>query len=181
MSSDDTGPEETLERHYRVTLDFRVLARAITDEVRQESFFFNDRSASAGTPEFAEQIEKQRRLYALLRNDRRALEQYLLLVLTQEAGNFVYEGLPDAFDAADEDELMETLYKDMPEEDVSYFEECRRMGGLAENTELVAMAFKVEWVGAEVAEMTGKVTGDVSRAEAVERVKTRLVRKLNLF
>lgn len=180
MSSDDTGPE-TLELHYRVTLDFRVLARAITDEVRQESFFFSDRSTLAGTPEFAEQIEKQRRLYALLRGDRRIFEQYLLSVLTQEAGNFVYEGLPDAFDAADEDELMETLYKGMPEEDAGYFEECRRAGALAENTELVATAFKVEWVGAEVAEMARRVEGDVSRAATVERVKTSFVRRLNLF
>lgn len=177
MSSDDTGPE-TLECHYRVTLDFRVLARAITDEVRQESIFFNDRSTLAGTPEFAEQIEKQRRLYALLRNDRRALEQYLLLVLTQEAGNFVYEGLPDAFDAADEDELMESLYQGMEEEDASYFEECRRMDALAENTDLIATAFKVEWVGAEVTEASNRIVGNVKRAEVVERTKTRLLRKM---
>lgn len=179
MSSDDTGPGETLERHYRVTLDFRVLARAITDEVRQESFFFKDKGAT-GDEEFAERVERQRRLYGLLRNDRQAFEQYLLSVLTQEAGNFVYEGLPDAFDAADEDELLETLYQGMAEEDAGYFEECRRMGALAENTDLVATAFKVEWVGAEVAEIGQRLAGDVRKAEAMGRAKERVIKKLGV-
>src|SRR5205823_1685290 len=120
----------TFERHYRVTLDFRLLLRPITHEVCQESFFFNDRSASAGEPFFLENIERQRRLYALLRGDREALERYLLSVLTQEAGNFVYEGLVDAFNAADEDELLVPLYKGMAEEDARFFEECRKEGSL---------------------------------------------------
>jgi hypothetical protein len=170
---------ETLERHYRVTLDFRLLLRPITPEVCQESFFFNDRSKSAGEPYFRENIERQRRLYRLLRGDREALERYLLSVLTQEAVMFAYEGLPDAFDAADEDELLIPLYRRMVEEDATFFEECRRMGALDANTDLIATAFKVEWTGVEVAEMSRRVVGDVKRAEAVEQTKTRLVRKLN--
>jgi hypothetical protein len=71
MSSDE--PEVgTLERHYRVTLDFRLLAREITPEVCRESFFFSDESDSAGEPNFQENIERQRRLYQLLRSDRQA-------------------------------------------------------------------------------------------------------------
>lgn len=107
----------TLERHYRVTLDFRVLVREITPEVCRESFFFNDENASAGEPHFRENIERQRRLYRLLRGNRQAPEQYLLSVLTQEVGNFVSGGLADAFDAADEDELLMPLYRRMNEED----------------------------------------------------------------
>lgn len=170
---------ETLERHYRVTLDFRLLLRPITPEVCQESFFFNDSSASVGEPHFRENIERQRRLYRLLRNDGAVLERYLLAVLTQEAGNFVYEGLPHAFDAVEEEELLVPLYEEMGEEDSMFFEECREMGALAENTELIAKAFKVEWVGAEVAEMSRRVEGDVKMAEVVERTKVRLIRKMN--
>ena len=44
MSSCESDTD-TLERHYRVTLDFRVLARPITDEVRQENFFFREKIA----------------------------------------------------------------------------------------------------------------------------------------
>ena len=166
----------TIERHYRVTLDFRVLAREITPEVCRESFFFNDENASAGKPHFRENIERQRRLYRLLRDNRQVLEQYLLSVLTQEAGNFVYDGLADAFDAADEDELLVPLYKRMSKEDGRFFEECRELGALDANTELIATAFKVEWVGAEVTDMNRRVLGDVNRAEIVERTKTRLIR-----
>lgn len=170
---------ETLEKHYRVTLDFRVLVRTITPEVCQESNFFNDRSATAHEPDFLENIERQRRLYKLLRNNQPVLEQYLLSVLTQEVGQFAYEGLTDAFDTKDEDELLTPLYRSMSEEDIRFFEECRGMNALEENTELIATAFKVEWVGVEVDEMSRRVTGDVKRAEIVERAKTRLMKKLN--
>jgi hypothetical protein len=166
----------TLERHYRVTLDFRVLAREITAEVCQESFLFNDENASAAEPQFRENIERQRRLYRLLRENRQVLEQYILSVLTQEAGNYVYGRLADAFDVADEDELLVPLYRRMTEEDARFFEESRARGVLAENTELIAIAFKAEWVGAEVAEMNRRVLGDVKRAEIVERTKIRLIR-----
>jgi hypothetical protein len=177
MSSGEAGAE-TLERHYRVTLDFRLLLRPITAEACRESYFFNERSASDGEPSFRESVERQRRLYRLLRGDPETLEKYLLSVLTQEAGICVHERLPDAFDAADEDELLVPLYEGMPEEDAAFFTECRLMGALAENTELIARAFEVEWLGAEVAEMSRKLEGDVKRAEAVEQTKTRLVRRL---
>lgn len=169
----------TLERHYRMTLDFRLLEREITSEVCRESFFFNDSNPSACDPYFQENIERQRRLYALLRNDPRVLEQYLLSVLTQEAGNFVYEGLIDVFNVQDEEELLVPLYKVMAEEDARFFEECRVDGVLDANTDLIATAFKVEWVGVEVAEMNRRIEGDVKVAEIVERTKTRLVKKLN--
>lgn len=177
--SDGESDADTLELHYRVTLDFRLLVRAITPEVCRESFFFNDQSDSAGEPYFQENIERQRRLYQLLRDNRPLLEQYLLSALTQEAGNFVYEGLPDAFDIKDEDEILVPLYKSMAEEDVRFFDECREMGALDANTELVGAAFKVEWVGAEVEEMNRSMVGDVKRAEIVERTKMRLMRRLN--
>lgn len=175
--SDGESDMESLERHYRITLDFRLLLRPITPEVCQESFYFSDKSASTGEPNFSENIERQRRLYRLLRNNRALLERYLLAVLTQEAGNFVYEGLPNAFDAVEEEELLVPLYEEMGEEDSKFFEECREMGALAENTELIAKAFKVEWVATEVAEMSRRVEGDVKMAEVVERTKVRLIRK----
>jgi hypothetical protein len=178
MKSGESGAG-TLEMHYRVTLDFRLLLRPITSEVCQESFFFNDRSASASEPHFQENIERQQRLYELLRSNPKTLERYLLSVLTQEAGNFVYEGLVDAFDASDEEELLVPLYKGMEDEDAHFFEECRKEGALDANTELIATAFKVEWLGAEVAEMSRRIIGDVKRAEIVEQTKTRMIKKLN--
>jgi hypothetical protein len=172
----DTG---TLELHYRVTLDFRLLVRAITPEVCQESLFFNDESQSAGEPYFRENIERQRRLYELLRNNRPVLEEYLLSVLTQEAGRFASDGLMDAFDAKEEEEILKPLYRGMAEEDVRFFDECREMNALADNTELIERAFKVEWTGAEVEEMNRRIAGDVKRAEVVAQTKSRLLRMLH--
>lgn len=177
--SRDENDTETLELHYQVTLDFSMLVRYITPEVCQESFFFNDKNPSAGEPHFQENIERQRRLYRLLRNNRPLLDQYLLTALTQEAGNCVYESLPDAFDVKDEEEILVLLYKSMAEDDVRFFDECQDVGALDANTELITRAVKVEWVGAEVAEMGRRMVGDVKRAEVVERTKRRLIRKFN--
>lgn len=169
----------TLERHYRVTLDFRLLAREITPELCRESFFFNDEKYEAGGTDFQEIVERQRRLYALLRKNRRVLERYLLSVLTQEAGSFVHDGLVEAFGAGDEVELLVPLYKGMAEEDVRFFDKCRQEESLDANTDLIATAFKVEWVGTEVVEMSWRVEGDVKRAEVVEQTRTRMIRKLS--
>jgi hypothetical protein len=71
------------------------------------------------------------------------------------------------------------LLKSLSEEDARFFEECRELNALGENTELIAAAFKVEWIGAEIGEMNRRMAGDVKRAEVVEQTKTRLIRSLN--
>jgi hypothetical protein len=179
MSGGGEPDADTLERHYRVTLDFRLLAGEITPELCRESFFFNDKGGQEGEPQPDENVERQRRLYRLLRANSNVLEQYLLSVITSEAGRYASDGLADAVGAEEEGELLVPLIREMAEEDAQFFEECRQIGVLAENTELVAQAFKVEWVGAEVEEVSRRVVGDVKRAEVVEQTTTRLIKKLN--
>jgi hypothetical protein len=174
MNSDE-HKIETQELHYRVTMDFRMLIRPITAEVCQESLFFNAQCAPEEEPIFEENVERLRRLYKLLLNNPQALEQYLLSVLIQEVGHIADEGLMDAFDAKEEDEILVPLYKSMAEEDVSFFEGCRELKALSENTEVISAAFKVEWEGAEIGEMSRRMVGDVKRAEIVEQTKMRLI------
>ena len=178
MNRDENEPE-TLELHYRVMLDFRLLARVITPEVCQESFFFNDEKWRADDPDFQENIERQRRLYKLLRHNRPLLKEYLLSVLTQEAGNLVYEGLPHAFDIKEGDDILAPLYKSMAAKDVRFFDECRELNALDANTDLIATAFTVEWLGAEMEEMNRRLVGDVKMAKVVEKTKMRLLNKMN--
>jgi hypothetical protein len=130
-----------LEKHYRVTMDFRMLVRPITPEVCQESLFFNAKVSPEEEPIYLENVERLRRLYKLLLDNPKVLEEFLLYVITQEAGHFAYEGLTDAFDAKDEEELLVPLLQSMAEEDRRYFEECRHLQVLSENTELIASAF----------------------------------------
>lgn len=178
MNREESDPD-MMEMHYRVRLDFRMLVREITPEVCHESFFFNDQRDSASEPDFYENVERQRRLYKLLRNSRPLLEQYLLTALTQEAGSLVYDGLPDAFDIRDEDEILASLYKSMAEEEVWSFDECLKINALDANTELITVTVKVEWLVAEVEEMNRRMTSDVKRAEIVEKTKIRLMRQMN--
>jgi hypothetical protein len=165
IGDDDSGGEsdaESPERHYRITLDFRLLLRPFTPELCQESFF--DRgSALAREPYSGEEVERQGRLYALLRKNEDVLERYLLTVLAQEAAGFVFGGLVEAFGLAEDEVLLAPLYAEMSEADVKYFKDAGA-GMLWERTELVAKAFAVEWVGAECAEMKRRVVGDLTRA-----------------
>jgi hypothetical protein len=164
IGDDHSGGEsdvESLERHYRVTLDFRLLLRPLTPEVCQESFPFDDKGASTEELHLRENVERQRRLYALLLNNERVLERYLLTVVAQEAAGVVFGGLAGAFGVAEDEDLLEPLYAQMSEDDARHFREA---GMLWERTELVTEAFGVKWVGAEFAEMNRRVVGDLRRA-----------------
>lgn len=151
---------ESLERHYRLTLDFRLLLRPFTPELCRESFFPSG-TALAREPRSGEGVERQRRLYALLRKNKDVLERYLLTVVANEAAGFVFGGLAEAFGVAEDEDLLAPLYAEMSEEDAGYFEGCAGVGMLWESTDLVAKAFAVEWVGAECAEMNRRMVGDL--------------------
>jgi hypothetical protein len=163
---DESGGEtdaESLERHYRITLDFRLRLRPITPEVCRESFFFKDENASADEPHLRENVERQRRLLALLRNNKQVLERYLLTVVAQEAAGLVFGGLAEAFGVTEDEDVLSPLYAQMSEEDAKYFEGCAEEGLLWESAQPVAKAFGVEWVGAELAEINRRVVGDLGR------------------
>lgn len=169
---DDSGGEsdvDSLERHYRITLDFRLLLGPFTPEPCWESFF--DRgSALAREPYSGEEVERQRRLYALLRKNKDVLERYLLTVAANEAVGFVFGGLVEAFGLAEDEDLLAPLYAEMSEGDAKYFQEA---GMLWERTGLVAKAFEVEWVGAECAEISRRVVGDLTKAGGGSRAGER--------
>ncbi|HEY0172948.1 MAG TPA: hypothetical protein VGB98_18155, partial [Pyrinomonadaceae bacterium] len=122
---DESGGEpdaESLERHYRVTLDFRLRLRPLTPEVCRECFFFQDENATADEQRLRESVERQRRLLALLRKNERVLERYLLAVVAQQAAGVVFGGLAGVFGVAEDEDLLAPLYAQMSEEDGRYFE-----------------------------------------------------------
>lgn len=156
----DTGSPE---RHYRVTLDFRLRLRPLTPEVCRESFFFDAQNASSDEQHLRENVERQRRLLAVLLKNERVLGRYLLAAVAQEAAGVVFGGLGEAFGVAEDEDLLAPLYGQLSEEDSAYFEEHGEVGA-SESTEPVAKAFEVEWVGAEFAEMSRRVVGRPKRA-----------------
>lgn len=175
----DESETGTLEKHYRVTLDFKMLVREITPEVCQESFYLNNKDKGEDEAGFNEQIERQKRLYRLLRQDRQAMEQYLLSVLAQDTERFTSERLISAFNLRKEEEVLAPLCQKMSKDDAKFFEECRAMGVLEANTELISTAFKVEWTGAEIAEMKSVLEGDLKRAEVIEETTISLIKSFN--
>jgi hypothetical protein len=76
----------------------------------------------------------------------------------------------------DEEEILVPLYKSMAEEDVRYFDESRENDVFDESVELISAAVKVEWVGAEVQEMSRRITGDVQKAKIIDQTEKRMMR-----
>ena len=170
---------ETIEKHYRLTMDFRLLVRPITSEVCKESFHYDEKTDTEDNPDYRERVEMARRLHRLLLSNRAILEEYLLSVIISDAGSVAEKGLWDAFDTKEESEILIPLFKSMNEEDRQFFEECLEMGVLSENTELVSAAFKVDWLGVEIGEMDRRLIGDPKRAQIVEETKSRLFKQIN--
>jgi DNA-binding winged helix-turn-helix (wHTH) protein len=88
-----------------------------------------------------------------------------LLLLLERDGGILFK-----------DELMETLWPD------TYVDEANITQNVAVLRKALCrtQAFKVEWVGTEVAEVSHRVVGDVKRAELVERTKAHLISKAQL-
>jgi len=177
----DESDTETVEKHYRVTLDFKMLIREITPEVCQESFYLGDKYRGEGEDEaeLTERIDRQKRLYKLLREDKQAMEQYLLSVLTQDAARYAYDRLTNAFKVKREEEVLIPIYQRMAKEDVEFYEGCRKVGALEPNVELISAAFKVEWTGAEIVELKNMLEGDPERAEVIEETTFSLIKSFN--
>ncbi|HKC63538.1 MAG TPA: hypothetical protein VKB86_07865, partial [Pyrinomonadaceae bacterium] len=93
---------KTIEKHYRLTLDFRLLVRPITSEVCKESFHYDEKTDTEDNPDYQERVERSQRLHRLLLSNRAILEEYLLSVIISDAGSVAEKGLWDAFDTKDE-------------------------------------------------------------------------------
>jgi hypothetical protein len=128
--------------------------------------------------EFTERIDRQKRLYKLLREDKQAMEQYLLSVLTQDVARYTSDRLTNAFKVRDEEEVLIPIYQRMEKEDVEFYEGCRKVGALEPNVELISAAFKVEWTGAEIVELKSVLEGDPERAEIIEETTFSLIKTM---
>jgi hypothetical protein len=67
--------------------------------------FADGGGAAAGEPHSREDVERQRRLYTLLRDNEWVLGRYMLTVVAQEAAGFVFGGLVEAFGVAEDEDL----------------------------------------------------------------------------
>ncbi|HEY0100347.1 MAG TPA: hypothetical protein VGB76_15485 [Pyrinomonadaceae bacterium] len=147
-----------VEKHYRMTLDFRVLV----GDVRKDGV------ERAGDDEEGadEHLERQRRLLRALLRDERALDEFMTYLIIDRVCDHPDSELGMVFGVRTEEEILEPVFSALGEDDAQFFREVRRDGILWDNTEQFEFCFAVDWTGATLIEIAAKKEGDTSAAEA---------------
>ena len=147
-----------VEKHYRMTLDFRVLV----GNVRKEGV----ERAGAEAEEAREHLERQRRLLRALLRDERVLDEFMTYLVTDRVCSHSDSELDIVFGVRTEEEILEPVFSTLEEDDAQFFREVRQDGILWENTEQFEFCFAVDWTGATLIEIAAKKEGDPTAAEA---------------
>jgi hypothetical protein len=158
-----------MEKHYRMTLDFRVLV----GDVRKDGV------ASVGDDlEGADELlERQRRLLRALLRDERALDEFMTYLVTDRVCGHPDSELGMVFGVRSDEEILERVFSALGEDDAQFFREVRQDGILWENTEQFEFCFAVDWMGATLIEIAAKKEGDPTASDTGQAYLRRFTRR----
>jgi len=160
-----------VEKHYRMTLDFRVLI----GNVRKEEI----ERVGDGLEGADEHLERQRRLLRALLCDERALDDFMTYLVTDRVCRHPDSELGMVFGVRPDEEILEPVYSALGEDDAQFFREVRQEGILWDNTEQFEFCFAVDWTGATLIEIAAKKEGDPTAAEAGQAYLRRFTQRGN--
>lgn len=147
-----------VEKHYRMTLDFRVLV----GDVRKDGVERDGDDAE----ESREHLERQGRLLRALLRDERALDEFMTYLVTERVCSHPDSELDKVFGVRSDEAILEPVFSALGEDDAHFFQEVSRDGILWENTEQFECCFAVDWTGATLIEIAAKKEGDPTASEA---------------
>jgi hypothetical protein len=159
------------EKHYRMTLDFRVLV----GDVRKEGV----ESVGDDLEGADEHLERQRRLLRALLRDERALEEFMTYLIIDRVCDHPDGELGMVFGVRTEEEILEPVFSALGEDDARFFREVRQDGILWDNTEQFEFCFAVDWKGATLIEIAAKKEGDTSASETGQAYLRRFTHRDN--
>jgi hypothetical protein len=143
------------EKHYRMTLNFRVLIGDV-EEVKKGG----DDAEHA-----REHRERQGRLLRALLRDEKVLDEFMTYLVTDRVCGHADSELGKVFGVKPEEEMLEPVYSKMGEDDARFFQEVNSGGLFWDNTEQFEWCFAVDWTGANLIEIRTEREGDTSVAE----------------
>jgi len=146
-----------VEKHYRMTLDFRMLVGDVwKDGVGKDG----DDAEGAD-----EHLERQRRLLRALLRDERVLDEFMTCLVTDRVCSHPDSELDKVFGVKSEEEILETVFSALGQDDAQFFREVSQEDILWENTEQFECCFAVDWTGATLIEIAAKKEGDPIASE----------------
>jgi hypothetical protein len=158
-----------MEKHYRMTLDFRVLV----GDVRKGGVE-RDGDDLEGADEL---LERQRRLLHALLRDERALDEFMTYLVTDRVCSHTDSELEMVFGVRPDEEILEMVYSAMGEDDARFFREVRQDGILWDNTEQFERCFAVDWTGATLIEIRAQKEGDPTASETGQTYLSRFTHR----
>lgn len=157
MSVDESATGAS-ERHYRMTLDFRVSIGEIVEK-----------GVGAGDGGDEEQgqdyVARQKRLLRALLRDEAVLAEFMTYLVTDCVCGHSDSELGRVFGVKEQEEMLEPIYSRMREDDAQFFREVREADIFWENTERMELCFEVEWTSASLVEIKCEREGDTTAAE----------------
>jgi hypothetical protein len=159
----------TVERHYRMTLDFRVLV----GDVRKDGVERGGDDAEQAR----ERLKRQRRLLRALLCDERVLDEFMTYLVTDRVCSHTDSELGIVFDVRPEEEMLEPVFSAMGEDDARFFREVSQEGILWENTEQFERCFAVDWAGATLFEIRAQKEGDPTASETGQEYLRRFTQR----
>ena len=160
-----------VEKHYRMTLDFRVLV----GDIRKEGV----ERVGDDAEWTREHLERQRRLLRALLRDERVLDEFMTYLITDRVCDHPDSEFDMVFGVRTEEEILEPIFSALGEDDAQFFREVRRDGILWENTEQFEFCFAVDWTGATLIEIAAKKEGDPTAAEAGQAYLRRFTHRVD--
>lgn len=140
-----------LEKRVRLTAEFRVTFREITEETLREVY-------AGGVdlerePNWLEEMRRQRLLLEALLRDEEALRQFIACAIVGEIVSCEGELLRKELCAGGEEEVLWRVAASLGGADAEYYAEVREEREFEERTELVIYSTPVECVGVRVTEV----------------------------
>jgi hypothetical protein len=144
---------EGTEKRLRVTLELSICFGEITQEMVRESYLWED-DFDWGWAE-----RQQRLLRTLLKNEQ-ALQKLLRYLIIEQLGDLTNSDLIKGIEVEEDEVILESVYSEMDEKDILFFQEVKKSGIFAENTQLIPMTWKIHWEEAKLIDIFAIVGGD---------------------
>lgn len=152
-----------VEKRLRMSLDFEVSISEVTEESMRDYYRpFRNFEAMVSDPDFWANLSRQIRLHRALLEDDESLFRFLTYAVVNEVDSSLDSRLGEVFSVNGrriEEEILESLFSRLEEEDARYFRDMSASGTLWENVEVLNQSFVVRWRAAALDEVRSVAEG----------------------
>ena len=138
-----------IEKHYRVTLDVKVLISEITRETLRQHWQWDENNQDS----MWEQGGRQNRLLSALLENEEVLEKFLVYVIVDDLEAKLGTESRNGYQVAETEKILESVYTLMEEEDAQFFREVRDKKIFSANTEIMEDCFVIDWDDTKIIEL----------------------------